>query len=63
MVTPKLRLVTTNKKLSTVNCHTLPMGVHLSDGKYVAAGARITTQLEADSLSFVPQRIRYKNHR
>lgn len=58
MATPKLRLITSSKKLSTVNYQTLPMGVHLHNGRYVAAGARIITQSAADSLPSVPQRMR-----
>ncbi len=57
MATPKLRLVTTNKKLSTTNYQNSPMGVHLANGRYVAAGAKIITQLAADSLPSVPQKI------
>ena len=58
MATPKLRLVTTSKRLSTATYRTLPMGVHLSDGRYVTAGARIMTQSTANSLPSVRQKMR-----
>ena len=63
MATPKLRLVTTNRKLSTAKYNTLPMGVHLPNGRYVAAGARIITQSAANSLPSVRQKIRYKTRK
>jgi hypothetical protein len=63
MATPKLRLVTTNKKLATAHYQTLPMAIHLHDGRYVAAGARIMTQSAADSLPSVRHRISYQTRK
>ena len=49
MAIPKLRLITTHNQ-SPVNFATLARGVNVADGRYVPAGARITTQSAADSL-------------
>jgi hypothetical protein len=51
MAIPKLRLITSDRQFSA-NFQTLAMGVHIADGRYVEAGARITTQSMADNLPF-----------
>ena len=63
MATPKLRLVSTSKKLSTTKYETLPIGIHLPNGRYVTPGARIITQSEADGLPSVGRKIGYKTHK
>jgi uncharacterized protein YgiM (DUF1202 family) len=49
MAIPKLRLITTHNE-SPVNFATLVMGVNVADGRYIPAGALITTQSAADRL-------------
>jgi tetrahydrodipicolinate N-succinyltransferase len=49
MLAAKLRLLTTNQNAKT-NYQTLPMGVHVANGRYIEAGAIITTQTAASSL-------------
>ena len=63
MATPKLRLVTTSKKLSTTEYKTLPIGIHLPNGRYVATGARIIMQSQTDGLSSVGQKLSYMTRR
>jgi hypothetical protein len=49
MLVPKLRLLTTNQN-AKANYQTLPMGVRVANGRYIEAGALITTQTTASSL-------------
>jgi hypothetical protein len=49
MLVPKLRLLTTNQS-ATTNYQALPMGVRVANGRYIEAGALITTQTAASSL-------------
>ncbi|MEM8675259.1 MAG: hypothetical protein AAGF83_15500 [Cyanobacteria bacterium P01_G01_bin.67] len=63
MAIPKLRLITTSKKISTATYQTLSTGVHVPDGRYISAGARIVTQSTATSLLSVAQKRRYRSRR
>ncbi len=55
MARPKLRLITKDQQ-STLNCQPLAMAVGVPDGRYVGAGALITTQSAANSLPLVSAR-------
>ncbi|MGL5872771.1 MAG: hypothetical protein ACRC2R_10460 [Xenococcaceae cyanobacterium] len=49
MLIPKLRLITTSPNTRT-SYQSLPMGVRVANGRYIAPGEIVTTQTSASSL-------------
>ena len=61
MAAPKLRLISTSKKKSTATYQNLTTAVHVPNGRYIRAGAKIMTQSTATTLQSVVLKRRYQS--